>query len=180
MIITIVCCGHLHNVLGSSVTIWCTVSAYAKPILFMLAVVFIFTVMDDLAKRLQLDIGLIPTLWTIYAEQAILVILIVSPRLMSVVKSQYPKLQLFRSVVLFMVTYLFFLSILKIDLAEATAITHVNLVLINLGAFLFLGGKIGPRRIIGILVPFYWQPFSLSSAIHIIFWKFLEWCHSSC
>jgi drug/metabolite transporter (DMT)-like permease len=49
-------------------------------------------------------------------------------------------------------TCLFFLSISKIGLAEATAIMDVNPVLITLGAFLFLGEKIGPRRIIGILV----------------------------
>jgi drug/metabolite transporter (DMT)-like permease len=118
----------------------------------MLAAVFLFTVMDALAKRLTLEIGLIPTLWTRYAGQAILVLLIVSPRLFEVAKSQYPKLQLLRSVVLMTATCLFFLSISKIGLAEATAIMDVNPVLITLGAFLFLGEKIGPRRIIGILV----------------------------
>ena len=118
----------------------------------MLAAVFLFTVMDALAKRLTLEIGLIPTLWTRYAGQAILVLLIVSPRLFQVAKSRYPKLQLLRSVVLMTATCLFFLSISKIGLAEATAIMDVNPVLITLGAFLFLGEKIGPRRIIGILV----------------------------
>ncbi|MGB1753473.1 MAG: DMT family transporter, partial [Paracoccaceae bacterium] len=104
------------------------------------------------AKRLTLEIGLIPTLWTRYAGQAILVLLIVSPRMFQVAKSRYPKLQLLRSVVLMTATCLFFLSISKIGLAEATAIMDVNPVLITLGAFLFLGEKIGPRRIIGILV----------------------------
>lgn len=118
----------------------------------MLAAVFLFTVMDALAKRLTLEIGLIPTLWTRYAGQAILVLLIVSPRLFQVAKSRYPKLQVLRSVVLMTATCLFFLSISKIGLAEATAIMDVNPVLITLGAFLFLGEKIGPRRIIGILV----------------------------
>ena len=66
-------------------------------------------------------------------------------------KSQYPKLQLLRSVVLMAATCLFFLSISKIGLAEATAIMDINPVLITLGAFLFLGEKIGPRRILGII-----------------------------
>ena len=48
-------------------------------------------------------------------------------------------------------TCLFFLSISKIGLAEATAIMDINPVLITLGAFLFLGEKIGPRRILGII-----------------------------
>lgn len=44
----------------------------------------------------------------------------------------------------------FFLSISKIGLAQATAIMDINPVLITLGAFLFLGEKIGPRRIFGV------------------------------
>ena len=48
-------------------------------------------------------------------------------------------------------TCLFFLSISKIGLAEATAIMDINPVLITLGAVLFLGEKIGPRRFLGII-----------------------------
>ena len=66
-------------------------------------------------------------------------------------KSEYPRLQVLRSIALMAATCLFFLSISKIGLAEATAIMDVNPVLITLGAFLFLGEKIGPRRILGIL-----------------------------
>ena len=110
-----------------------------------------FTVMDAIAKQLTKEVGLIQTIWVRYTGQALLVFLIVLPRLREVVKSQYPKLQLLRSVVLMAATCLFFLSISKIGLAEATAIMDINPVLITLGAFLFLGEKIGPRRILGII-----------------------------
>ena len=117
----------------------------------MLGAVFLFTVMDAIAKQLTKEVGLIQTIWVRYTGQASLVFLIVLPRLREVAKSQYPKLQLLRSVVLMAATCLFFLSISKIGLAEATAIMDINPVLITLGAFLFLGEKIGPRRILGII-----------------------------
>ena len=117
----------------------------------MLVAVFLFTVMDAIAKQLTREVGLIQTIWVRYTGQALLVFLIVLPRLREVAKSQYPKLQLLRSVVLMAATCLFFLSISKIGLAEATAIMDINPVLITLGAFLFLGEKIGPRRILGII-----------------------------
>ena len=117
----------------------------------MLGAVFLFTVMDAIAKQLTKEVGLIQTIWVRYTGQALLVFLIVLPRLREVAKSQYPKLQLLRSVVLMAATCLFFSSISKIGLAEATAIMDINPVLITLGAFLFLGEKIGPRRILGII-----------------------------
>jgi len=117
----------------------------------MLGAVFLFTVMDAIAKQLTREVGLIQTIWVRYTGQALLVFLIVLPRLREVAKSQYPKLQLLRSVVLMAATCLFFLSISKIGLAEATAIMDINPVLITLGACLFLGEKIGPRRILGII-----------------------------
>ena len=117
----------------------------------MLGAVFLFTFMDAIAKQLTKEVGLIQTIWVRYTGQALLVFLIVLPRFREVAKSQYPKLQLLRSVVLMAATCLFFLSISKIGLAEATAIMDINPVLITLGAFLFLGEKIGPRRILGII-----------------------------
>ncbi|XXK33294.1 DMT family transporter [Rhodobacteraceae bacterium nBUS_22] len=127
-------------------------SSNAKSILFMLGAVFLFTAMDAIAKQLTREVGLIQTIWVRYSGQALLVFLIVLPKLPDVAKSQYPKLQILRSVVLMAATCLFFLSISKIGLAEATAIMDINPVLITLGAFLFLGEKIGPRRILGIIV----------------------------
>ncbi|XXK32865.1 DMT family transporter [Rhodobacteraceae bacterium nBUS_24] len=118
----------------------------------MLGAVFLFTAMDAIAKQLTREVGLIQTIWVRYSGQALLVFLIVLPKLPDVAKSQYPKLQILRSVVLMAATCLFFLSISKIGLAEATAIMDINPVLITLGAFLFLGEKIGPRRILGIIV----------------------------
>ena len=123
-----------------------------KSILLMLGAVFFFTVMDAVAKKLTIEIGLIATLWARYAGQAILVIIIIFPKLSETVKTEYISLQIIRSIALMGATGFFFLGISKIGLAEATAIMDMNPVLITLGAFLFLGEKLGPRRIIGISV----------------------------
>ena len=69
--------------------------------------------MDAIAKQLTRDVGLIQTIWVRYTGQTLLVILIVLPRLREVAKSQYPKLQLLRSVVLMAAPCLFFFKNLK-------------------------------------------------------------------
>ena len=97
----------------------------------MLGAVFLFTVMDAIAKQLTREVGIIQTIWVRCTEQPLLIFLIILPRLRKVAKSQYPKLQLLSSVVLMAATCLFFLSISKIGLAEATAIMDLNPVLIT-------------------------------------------------
>jgi drug/metabolite transporter (DMT)-like permease len=47
-------------------------------------------------------------------------------------------------------TAIFFTSLAYIGLAEATALIDVNPVLITLGAAIFLGEKLGPRRLFGV------------------------------
>jgi drug/metabolite transporter (DMT)-like permease len=134
---------------------------HSKAIFLILSAVFFFTMMDAAAKRLTYEIGILPTIWARYVGQAIIVFAILAPRLSTIAKTNYPRSQLARSVLLMCATSCFFLSISKIGLAEATAIMNVNPVLITLGAFLFLGERIGLRRIIGIL-------FSLFGAMIII------------
>ena len=79
-------------------------STNAKSIMFMLSAVFCFTVMDALAKKLTLEIGLIPTIWARYAGQAVIVFVIVFPRISSVAKTNYPRLQIARSIFLMTAT----------------------------------------------------------------------------
>ncbi len=121
-----------------------------KAILLMISAIACFAMMDALAKLLSMQVHPIQTIWARYVSQAVLVFLIVLPNIRRLGRTNYPKLQLARSVFLMLATSCFFFSISKIGLAEATAIMDVNPVLITLGAALFLGEKIGPRRIFGI------------------------------
>lgn len=120
-------------------------------VMLMIGAMFIFTLMDAVAKLLTHEIGVWPTLWVRYFGQAVLVVIIVLPRIKQVVKTSFPVLQLTRSVFLMCATMCFFWGISNIGLAEATAIMDISPVLITLGAVLFLGERIGIRRVFGIL-----------------------------
>ena len=127
-------------------------STQARAIVLMIGAIFCFSLMDVAAKALGQRVDMIQTLWARYTGQAVLVLLIVAPRLRSVARTRHPKLQLLRSVCLLGATAFFFYSFNFIGLAEATAVMDLNPVLITLGAALFLGERIGPRRMAGILV----------------------------
>lgn len=121
-----------------------------RGILLMIGAIFCFTLMDAAAKELSGRVGVMTTLWARYAGQALLVLLLVLPRLRTTLVTRYPRLQLARSVVLLMATLCFFTGLSRIGIAEATAIMDVNPVLITLGGAVFLGERIGPRRALGI------------------------------
>lgn len=117
----------------------------------MLLAIAVFTVMDALAKHL-IGTGYSPlqVVWARYFGQVALVLVLFAPRLSVVLRSRYPGLQALRSVFQFGATALFFASLGHIGLAEATAIMDINPVLITLGAAVFLGERVGRRRLTGI------------------------------
>ena len=135
--------------------------AKTLPILLMIGAVFCFASMDATAKYLMKEIGPAQTIWARYTVQAILVTVLILPKINIYGRTKYPKLQFLRSVALMMATTLFFFAFSRLGLAEASAIFNISPVLITLGAFLFLREQIGPRRVIGIL-------FSLLGALIII------------
>ena len=118
----------------------------------MIGAVFCFASMDATAKYLMKEIGPAQTIWARYTVQAILVTVLILPKINIYGRTKYPKLQFLRSVALMMATTLFFFAFSRLGLAEASAIFNISPVLITLGAFLFLREQIGPRRVIGILV----------------------------
>ena len=127
-------------------------TAKTLPILLMIGAIFCFASMVATAKYLMKEIGPAQTIWARYTVQAILVTVLILPKINIYGKTKYPKLQFLRSVALMMATTLFFFAFSKLGLAEASAIFNISPVLITLGAFLFLREQIGPRRVIGIVV----------------------------
>lgn len=127
-------------------------SENGRGILLVLASIAMFTLMDALAKHLSQSYPSLQVVWARYAGQTVLVSLFFLPRMGSVLRTRRPGLQLLRSLLQFGATAFFFLSLAHIGLAEATAITDVNPVLITLGAALFLGERLGPRRIAGVIM----------------------------
>ena len=126
--------------------------ATSLPILLMIGAVFCFASMDATAKYLMKEIGPAQTIWARYTVQAVIVTVLILPKINVYGRTNYPKLQFLRSVALMMATTLFFFAFSRLGLAEASAIFYISPVLITLGAFLFLREQIGPRRLIGIIV----------------------------
>ncbi len=123
-----------------------------RAIIMMILGILSFTLMDSSVKALAPRVGVLPTLWARYAGQMLFVLILIAPRIRSVVRTRYPKLQFLRSVLLMGATGFFFTSLSLIPLSDAAALMAVNPVLITLGAAVFLGEALGPRRILGIAI----------------------------
>lgn len=122
-----------------------------RAILLMIAAIFCFSIMDATVKALAPKVGVLPALWARYAGQMLLVFVLVLPRLKTVVRTKYPKLQFLRSLLLMSATACFFTGLSLIPLSDVAALMSTNPVLITLGAAVFLGEKLGVRRIAGIV-----------------------------
>ncbi|HRO15396.1 MAG TPA: DMT family transporter [Paracoccus sp. (in: a-proteobacteria)] len=125
-------------------------NAQAAGILMLLASVLLFTLMDATGKHLTQRYHPGQVIWVRMAVNLAIVVVVLLPRLGTVVQSRAPLLQVGRGVTQLASIGLFFSALPFIGLAEATAIMDINPVLITLGAALFLGERIGLRRILGI------------------------------
>ena len=123
-----------------------------KAVLLMITAIVFFTSMDAAAKGLILRYPAPQVIWARFLGQFILVLILLRHHTPRLLRTANPKLHFARSAFQFGATGMFFLSLTHIGLAEATALTDINPVLITLGAAIFLGEKLGPRRMAGVLV----------------------------
>lgn len=123
-----------------------------RGILLMIAAIFLYTLMDSIVKGLVLHYPVGQIVWARVAGQLVIVILVLRGRLLPLARTQLPWLHLFRAATQLGATMCFFLALVGIGLAEATALSDINPVLITVGAALFLGERLGPRRIAGVAV----------------------------
>lgn len=127
-----------------------TAGATGRAIGLMILAILLFTMMDAVAKGLLQRYPTPQVIWARFTGQLIFVLLILRGRVGPVLRTQYPRLHLARCVCQFGATGLFFTALGYVGLAEATALTDTNPVLITLGAALFLGERLGPRRLLGV------------------------------
>jgi drug/metabolite transporter (DMT)-like permease len=123
-----------------------------RGVLLMILAILLFTAMDASAKGLIDRYPAPQVIWARFAGQLLIVVLILNLRTGPLLRTRHPWLHMARSAFQFGATGLFFLSLGHIGLAEATALTDINPVLITLGAALFLGERLGPRRIAGVVL----------------------------
>lgn len=124
--------------------------AQSRGILYLLVSVTAFTVMDTTAKLLGERVSLPQVLWSRYAGQLLVLILIFAPRLRPALRTEHPWLQMLRAVMLLGATACFFAALQHLGLAEVIAIAELSPMLITLGAALFLKEKVGLRRGLGV------------------------------
>ncbi len=123
-----------------------------RGILLMLLGVGLFTLMDATAKGLVANYPPSQVICARFAGQALAVALYLGANgTAKALRTTHPWLHMLRSACQMGATGFFFFSLAYIGLAEATALTDINPVLITLGAALFLGEKLGPRRIMGVV-----------------------------
>lgn len=123
----------------------------SRGILLMVLAIFLFTVMDATAKGLVQRYPANQVIWARFAGQFLIVLALLRLNWRVMFDSHHPYLHLIRSLCQMGAAACFFSSLPYIGLAEATAITDLNPVLITLGAAIFLKEHIGPRRIFGVL-----------------------------
>lgn len=120
-------------------------------IVLMLAAIFLFTLMDAAVKSLSGDYPTVMMLWARFMGQLVILAVILHKRILRHVTTRYAGFHLARALTQLGAAGFFFASLPYIGLAEATAIGDINPVLITLGAAVFLGEKLGLRRIFGVI-----------------------------
>jgi drug/metabolite transporter (DMT)-like permease len=120
-------------------------------ILYMLAGIVLFTLMDAAVKGLVARYPVPQIIWVRFAAQLFIVLLLLRGRVPAMLRTPYPGLHLARGVTQFATGALFFASLAHIGLAEAQALADISPVLITLGAAVFLGERLGPRRMLGVI-----------------------------
>lgn len=126
-------------------------AANTRGILLMLLAILCFTLMDATVKGLVDRYPAPMLVWMRFMGQFLVVVILLRHRFLAHLRTRFPVVHLARAVTQMGATGLFFTSLAYIGLAEATALIDINPVLITLGAALFLGEKLGPRRMFGVL-----------------------------
>ncbi len=127
-------------------------NAQTAGIALILAAILGFTMMDATAKHLTQTYHPAQVVWARFVGNLVIFALIFRDAMFPLMRTRRPGLQFSRALMQLGSVGLFFTSLQFIGLAEATAIMDLNPVLITLGAALFLGEAIGPRRLAGIAV----------------------------
>lgn len=122
-----------------------------RGILLMLTAIFFFTLLDAIAKDLVSRYPVAQVVWARIGVQLVLVAAILRGRLPELARTRWPGLHLARAVTQLGAGAFFFASLAHIGLAEATALADLNPIFITLGAALFLGERLGPHRIAGVV-----------------------------
>ena len=135
---------------------WFRAKFTPRQISFMLMLVSMVCLpgMDAIVKYMAQSLPVMEIIWARYTGHFVVILLVFAPQLSKVLKTSNIKIQLARSIALFITTMLFFQALLYIEQGQATAIFQIAPMIMSVLAVLFLKERLGPRRIISLIVGF--------------------------
>ena len=129
--------------------------AAARAILLTITAVFLFTVMDTIAKSLMRSYPVEQVVWARYCSHTLLMLLLIPAYgARTLFWTRRPAAQLLRGGLMVGSTLSFFAALSFIPLTDAYAVTFSSPILVTLLSIPMLGEKIGVRRWIAMLVGF--------------------------
>ena len=129
-------------------------SPEARGAALVILATMVFGTMDMIAKLLTTRYDPMQVVWARYVGQAVLVALMVAPRIRVVARSRHPGLQVLRSAFLFGSTLAGFFAFSVLPLATVVSVFQVAPLMITAAAALILGEAVGPRRWAGVAAGF--------------------------
>jgi drug/metabolite transporter (DMT)-like permease len=131
-----------------------TIENRTAGILWMLATMFCFIVLDALMKYALQTYSLVEVTWARFFFASICAIIICGKNLPKLAISHSPKIQSLRSVFLMATTGMFNAGIMSVPLATGTTIMFMSPILVTLLSIVVLGEHVGIRRWAGIVMGF--------------------------
>jgi drug/metabolite transporter (DMT)-like permease len=131
---------------------WQGLNPLAKGAIFFIVTIFLFSIMDTLAKALAQRHHSLQVVWARYTSQTVIAFVIFAPHLTRLLRTKHLALQFIRSAFLFCATMCFFTSIKFMSFASATAIFEIAPLFLTAAGFFVLGEKVGLRRWIGVFI----------------------------
>ena len=127
---------------------------FSSGIAFMILTIFLFSIMNALAKEFTTHYSIIQIVWARYLSQTILTTLIFLPNIRDTVKTQNIKLHLFRSLLLFGATISMFSGFKYLSLISTITIFQIGPLIIVIFSVIFLKENVGYRRWLSVIIGF--------------------------
>ena len=129
-----------------------SMSPEVKSIILIIITVFLFSTQDAIAKNLIIKYPAIQVVWARYTSQTLVSIVILSPVIITVLRTQNIAIQLLRSTFLFTATFCFFSSLKFLQLAQVNAIFQVAPLFVTALSAFILKEVVGLRRWGGVFL----------------------------
>jgi len=123
-------------------------------IFWMLLTMLLFVSMDACAKYLTQSLHVLEVVWGRYFFHLLILMILLAPRLRSLMTTSHIRLQLSRSLLLLMTTACFFTGLGYIPMADASSIMLTSPIVVTALSMPILKEKVGLRRWASIMIGF--------------------------